>query len=74
MTKLIAIAGLALAFATSAHAMTRAPLQPGSIVTQVREGCGPGEVRRAGICVARTDIRHERRCLRWTGSTCAQWQ
>ena len=74
MMKYIAIAGLALAFAAPTHAMTRAPLQADSLVTQVREGCGPGEVRRAGICVARTTVRHARRCIRWTGTVCAAWQ
>ena len=74
MIRLIALAGLALTLAASAHAMTRAPLQPDSLITQVREGCGPGEVRRAGICVARTTVRHARRCIRWTGSVCAAWE
>jgi len=42
MIRLIAIAGFALAFATSAHAMTLAPLQSDSVITQVREACGAG--------------------------------
>ena len=74
MIKLIALAGLALTLTASAQAMTRAPLQTDSLITQVREGCGPGEVRRAGICVARTTVRQERRCVRWTGTVCAVWQ
>ena len=60
MIRLIAIAGFALAFATSAHAMTLAPLQSDSVITQVREACGAGRVRVNGVCVARTDIRQTR--------------
>jgi hypothetical protein len=73
MIRLIAIAGLALALATPASAITRAPLQPDSLVTQVAEGCGPGMVRVAGICVTRSGIRQERRCRRWNGGVCAVW-
>jgi hypothetical protein len=78
MIRFIAIAAFALAFATSAHAMTLAPLQPDSVITQVREGCGPGRIMVNGACVARTDIRQTRRavrrCLRWNGGVCAQWE
>ena len=89
MIKLIAVA-FALVAATSAHAMSPAPLhQPDGMITQVREACGVGRVRINGICVARTtrrhvrraarrDIRHlrreARRCARWSGGTCAQYQ
>ena len=42
MIKLIAVA-FALVAATSAHAMSPAPLhQPDGMITQVREGCGCG--------------------------------
>ena len=61
MIKLIAVA-FALVAATSAHAMSPAPLhQPDGMITQVREGCGVGRVRVNGICVARTTRRHVRR-------------
>lgn len=79
MIRLIAVAGFALAVATSAQAMTPAPLQqPDEMVMTVREGCGPGRVRGpAGHCVARTTIRHARRaarrCLRREGSVCRRW-
>ena len=77
MIRLIAIA-FALTVATSAHAMSPAPLhQPDGMITQVREGCGLGRVRINGICVARTTIRHTRRharrCARWGGGACLRW-
>ena len=34
------------------------------MITQVRFGCGPGRTRVAGVCVARTTIRHTRRAYR----------
>lgn len=75
MIRLIAIAGFALAAATSAHAMTRAPLlQQDRLIIQVREGCGAGMIMVNGACVARSSVRQARRCLRWNGSTCAAWQ
>ncbi len=78
MMKLIAIAGFALAVATSAEAMTPAPIQqPDGIITQVAYACGPGRTRVGGVCVARTTIRHARRavrrCARWHGGVCARW-
>jgi hypothetical protein len=43
MIRLIAVAGFALAVATSAQAMTLAPIhQPNGMITQVAFGCGPG--------------------------------
>jgi hypothetical protein len=64
MLRLIAVAGF-LAFATSAQALTPAPLhQPDGMITQVRLGCGPGRTRVEGVCVARTTIRHARRVIR----------
>ena len=75
MMRLIAIAGFALALATSAQAMTPAPLlQLGGVIAQVRLGCGPGQTMRNGQCVARTDVRQSRRCARWSGGACAEWQ
>jgi hypothetical protein len=78
MIRLIAIAGFALSVATSAQALTPAPLpQADGMITQVAYGCGPGRTRVAGVCVARTTVRHTRRavrrCLRWEGSVCRRW-
>jgi hypothetical protein len=65
MIRLIAVAGFALAVATSAQAITLAPIpQPDGMITQVRLGCGPGRTRVGGVCVARTTIRHTRRMVR----------
>jgi hypothetical protein len=60
MIKLIAAAGFALAIATSAQAMTPAPLaQPDHMITQVRMGCGVWREIFAGadISVAATSAR-----------------
>jgi len=78
MIRLIAIAGFALAVATSAQAFTPAPLsQPDDAITQVRFGCGAGRTMINGRCVARTTIRHTRRavrrCARWSGGICVAW-
>ncbi len=74
MIKLMAVAAFALAVATSAEAMTAAPIhQPDNAITQVAYGCGMGRTRVGGVCVARTTIRHARRCMRWTGHVCAAW-
>jgi hypothetical protein len=65
MLRLLAAAGFVAALAASAQAMTLAPLaQSDGMITQVRFGCGPGRTRVAGICVARTTIRHTRRAYR----------
>jgi hypothetical protein len=62
MIRLIAVAGFALAVATSAQAMTPAPIaQPDGMITQVAVGCGAGRTMVAGRCVARTTIRQTRR-------------
>ena len=64
MIRLTAVA-FALTLATSAQAIPLAPLhQPDGMITQVRFGCGPFRTRVAGICVARTTIRHGRRLAR----------
>jgi hypothetical protein len=74
MIRLIAVAGFALAVATSAQAMSLAPLhQPDGMVTQVREACGAGRVRVNGVCVPRTTVRHARRCARWNGGVCVHY-
>ena len=73
MIRLIAVA-FALTIATSAQAMSPAPLhQTDGMITQVREACGAGRVRVNGICVARTTIRQTRRCARWSGGACVRW-
>jgi hypothetical protein len=65
MIRLIVVAGFVLAFATSAQAVTPAPLpQPDGMITQVRLACGPGRTRVGGVCVARITIRHTRRAVR----------
>jgi hypothetical protein len=79
MIRLVAVAGFALAAATSAQAMKLAPLpQPESVITQVAYGCGPGRTRVAGVCVARTTVRHTRRtvrrCGRWSGGVCVRYR
>jgi hypothetical protein len=65
MIRLIAVAGFALAVATSAQAMTPAPIpQPDGMITKVAVGCGAGRTMVAGRCVARTTIRQTRRAVR----------
>jgi hypothetical protein len=62
-----ALAGFALAVATSAQAMPRAtPGQADSLIIQVRQGCGIGMVLVDGQCVSRHDLRVERRVERRT--------
>ena len=74
MIKLFAVVAFALAVATSAQAMTLAPLsQPDSVITQARMGCGVGRVMVNGVCVARSTMRQARRCARWHGGVCAVW-
>ena len=75
MIRLITLAGFALALATSAQAMSPAPLhQPDGMTTQVAYGCGLGRTRVAGVCVARTTKRQVRRCAVWgVGNVCRRW-
>ena len=78
MIRLIAIAGFALTVATSAQAITPAPIPlDDGMITPVVAGCGPGRTRVNGVCVARTTIRQTRRaarrCARWNGSVCVRW-
>ena len=79
MLRLIAVAGFALSIATSAHAMSPAPLaQPDDMVTQIAVGCGVGRTRVNGVCVARTTVRQTRRavrrCVRWQAGVCAGYE
>ena len=65
MIRLIAAAGFALAVATSAQAITPAPIpQPDGMITQVAAACGAGRTRVGGVCVARTTKRQVRRAVR----------
>ena len=55
MVRLIAVAAIAFAAATSAQAMSPVPLhQPDGLITQVAFWCGPFRTRVNGVCVART--------------------
>jgi hypothetical protein len=66
---------LASAVATSAQAMSPAPLhQPDGMTVQVFVGCGVGRTRVNGVCVARTTKRQVRRCAVWgAGNVCRRW-
>ena len=73
MVKLIAVSAFALTVATSAQAMSPAPLpQLDGMTTQVAVGCGVGRTRVNGVCVARTTVRQVRRGARRcsAGVTC----
>jgi hypothetical protein len=73
MIRLIAVAGFALSVATSARAMTPAPIpQPEGMITQVAAACGAGRTRVNGVCVARTTMRQTGRAVRRcaVGMTC----
>jgi hypothetical protein len=79
MLRLIAVAGFVLLVASSAHAITPAPLpQVDEMVTRVAVGCGPGRTRVNGVCVARTTVRQTRRavrrCVRWQAGVCASYE
>jgi hypothetical protein len=78
MIRLIAIAGLVLTVATSAEAMTAAPIhQQDGMITQAAFGCGLGRTRVGNVCVPRAALRRmrreARRCLRWHRGVCAEW-
>jgi hypothetical protein len=78
MIKFVVVAGFALLVATSAEAITPAPVpHPDSAITQVAFGCGPGRTRVGGVCVARSTIRRARRaarrCAFWRGGVCRRW-
>ena len=80
MIRLFAVLGIALCVATSARAMTPAPIPQieNDEITQIAAACGPGRTRVNGICVARTTIRQTRRaarrCLRWQAGVCALYE
>lgn len=75
MIRAIAVVVFGLALASGAQAMPLAPFhQSHAMITQARMGCGPGMVAINGACVARSTIRQTRRCLRYSGGACAQWQ
>jgi hypothetical protein len=73
MIRLIAVAGFALLVATTAQALTPAPIpQPEGMITQIAAACGAGRTRVNGVCVARTTMRQTRRAVRRcaVGMTC----
>lgn len=62
MIKLLSVVAIALAVATSAEAITPAPIsRPAGMIAKIALACGPGRTRVHGVCVARTTIRHVRR-------------
>jgi hypothetical protein len=73
MIRSITVAAFVVAVATSAQAMSPAPLsQPDSMITPVRMGCPVGTVRVNGVCVARTTVRYN--CIFWwPRCTCPHW-
>ena len=74
MIRTIVFALFGLALASAAQAMPFSPAyQPDGMITQARMGCGAGMVMVNGACVARTTMRHARRCARWNGGVCAHY-
>ena len=73
-TLTVILFGLALASAAQAMPLVPPLHQQDATITQARMGCGPGMVMVNGACVARSTIRQARRCARWNGGVCAQWQ
>ena len=73
MIRLIAVA-FALVVATSAHAISLAPIhQPDGMITQVREACGGGMHMVNGTCVRTAARRNVARCavgMRSVGGRC----
>jgi hypothetical protein len=80
MVRLIAVSAFALALATSAQAMSPAPLhQTDAMTTQVSFRCGIGRTRVHGVCMGRTTKRQvrrqARRCAVWgAGDVCTRWE
>ena len=76
MIRMIAVAAFALTVATSAQAMSPAPLhRPAGMTTTVAFGCGAGRTRVGDVCVARTTKRQVRRCAVWgVGNVCRRWR
>ena len=79
MIRLLAVTTFALTLASSAQAMSPAPInQPDEMITQAAVGCGAGRTRVGGVCVARTTKRQvrraARRCAMWgAGGVCSRW-
>jgi len=77
MIRVIAAGAFAVAIATSAHAITLAPLhEPNGMITQVRHACGVGMHWRSdlGRCVTTPARPQVRRCLVWgAGHVCRKW-
>jgi len=75
MIRLISVV-FALALATSAQAMSLAPLhQQDSMLTQVREACGAGMHMVNGVCVRTAARRNAARCavgMRTVGGRCVK--
>ena len=75
MIRLIAVA-FTLTFATSAQAMSPAPLhQADGMVTQVREACGAGMHMVNGQCIRTSARRNAARCavgMRSVGGRCVK--
>jgi hypothetical protein len=68
----------ALAMATSAEAISPAPLHPDSMITQVRQArqCDdPNQIRVNGICedYARHVSRAEHKCIAWNEGFCIEY-
>jgi hypothetical protein len=79
MIKLIAVASFALLLATSAQAMTPAPVPQtdNDMITQIAAATGPGRTRVNGVCVAHYPPdapRAVRRCARWQADVCALYE
>ena len=80
MIRLIAVVGFAFSVATSAQAMTPAPISQtnDTMIAPIAAACGPGRTRVGGVCVARTTLRQTRRevrrCLRWNAGVCAAYE
>ena len=74
MIRIISVAFVLALASSSTQAMPLAATQqPDSMVTQVVAACGVGMTRVNGVCVSRHNKRQARRCARWNGTTCAQW-
>ena len=78
MTKLrlIAFAAFTLTFATSAQAMSPAPIhQADGMITQIREACGAGMHLVNGQCIRTSARRNAARCavgMRSVGGRCVK--
>lgn len=74
MIKLLAALTLALVVAMPAEAMTPARIsQPDDMIARVGWACGMGKIRVNSVCVPRTMILQNRRCLRWHAGVCVHY-